>query len=361
MSDYNHLVFFAIYRNTGNVNYYHNTIRDLPLPVTLKSWENQLHKEDRDALSLLMDRAMADGLAQIHYKMRDTEDKNFRMMQQRMYYNEEADMFTGMLVDVSHMSESTGVACRVSNEKDSLEKAIFEAAHDLQSPLKTIQGLTSLMEGEIIRLRNNSAKEKLLSYLKKIEETAGFSISVTSGILTMSKLQKMNHLALMPVHPVLFIKEYAGMLRTIFTGREIEIVTQGAVSPELSIHINDLEFKRALLNLVANAHKFSPESTPVRVGIRELMEHVEIYVEDQGMGMDNDQLQNILGPGNHVGKVGIKGEESWGLGLAMVKKIVELHGGNLVVNSREGEGTTFSIVLKKKARPRSERRIGVGQ
>ena len=154
-------------------------------------------------------------------------------------------------------------------------------------------------------------------------------------------------------------EKYVEMLRTIFTGREIELVINGAISPELIIHISDLEFKRALLNLVGNAHKFSPEDTPVRLGVRELMEHIEIYVEDKGEGMDKEQLNNILGPGHHIGRVGIKGEDSWGLGLAVVKRIVELHEGNLVVNSREGEGTTFSIVLKKKIKISHRRKTGV--
>ena len=347
MKKYNHLVFFSISRTSGQVSYYQNSITDLPFPVSLHSWEGCVREEDRKSFKFAMEKAVKKGEAMVKYKISPQNGDDFLTVQQRIYFVEETNTFTGMLVDISHMEKKEVLARQANEERYDVEKVIYEAAHDLRSPLKSVSGLVNLMETEMNSLRNNSTREKMLGYLKKLNDITNFSISVASSLLTMSKLKKENALPLKPVRPVPFMESYAKVLKTIFPEREIQLVIQGGVSSELHVNINITGIKRAIINLVANACKFSPEGVPVVIGVRELMNRLEIYVKDGGVGMPVEQMENIFSPDACTGRIGINGEQSFGLGLALVKKIVDLHEGNVVVNSEEGKGSTFSIVLKK--------------
>lgn len=96
-------------------------------------------------------------------------------------------------------------------------------------------------------------------------------------------------------------------------------------------------------NLISNAIKFSGESDHIEITLRDVNEQIFIDVKDFGMGIPENLLPYIFDRFSRASRRGIRGEESVGLGLSIVKQIVNKHGGDIEVHSTEKEGTTFTI------------------
>jgi len=101
-------------------------------------------------------------------------------------------------------------------------------------------------------------------------------------------------------------------------------------------------------NLLGNAFKFSHRDSKVVLGAREQGGELEIWVEDEGVGIPPEDLDRIFEEFTKGGSRPTAGESSTGLGLAIVKRIVELHGGRVSVESEVGKGTTFTIRMPLK-------------
>jgi signal transduction histidine kinase len=122
-------------------------------------------------------------------------------------------------------------------------------------------------------------------------------------------------------------------------------VTLKAGSDLPSIHADQETLGRAIWNLLDNAEKYSPECPTIRVDVEREGAGVAIRVQDHGLGIPEAEQRDILRKfvrGTAADATGIKGT---GIGLAMVKHIVDAHGGSLHLQSAPGEGSTFSIVL----------------
>ena len=99
-------------------------------------------------------------------------------------------------------------------------------------------------------------------------------------------------------------------------------------------------------NVVSNAINYSESETEVEVGIKEGDENaLIIYVEDQGQGIPEDDLEDLFVPFAKISSEPTAGEKSTGLGLAIAKKIVEAHGGDIQVESEVGGGSTFFVSI----------------
>ena len=112
---------------------------------------------------------------------------------------------------------------------------------------------------------------------------------------------------------------------------------------------DERKFKQIMLNLLSNAVKFTPERGTVTVRARRTNRQVEIAVADTGVGIAPGHLQLIFEEFRQVGADYIRKAEGTGLGLALARKFVELHGGTITVQSELGKGSTFTITLPEKA------------
>jgi len=99
-----------------------------------------------------------------------------------------------------------------------------------------------------------------------------------------------------------------------------------------------------LRNLVSNAIKFTPEAGTVSVGVALQDRFVEIYVEDSGLGIDEDTLEK-LNQNNYYSTKGTASESGTGLGLMLCREFLTKNGGQLFIESKPGKGSTFSFIL----------------
>ncbi|WP_114937970.1 sensor histidine kinase [Mucilaginibacter endophyticus] len=113
----------------------------------------------------------------------------------------------------------------------------------------------------------------------------------------------------------------------------------------VNAHINHEKFHRVIDNLISNAVKFSKDRDRVDIRLAKQTDVVTIEVQDYGMGIPADMLPEIFNRFSKAGRTGLRGEKSTGLGLSIVRQIIEKHNGIITVTSTEGQGSTFRITL----------------
>lgn len=112
------------------------------------------------------------------------------------------------------------------------------------------------------------------------------------------------------------------------------------------IKINEKEFVRVIYNLISNAIKFTPAGGEIQIKTKTVVnDKVSIEISDTGIGISKELLPIIFDKFSKARRKGIEGEKSTGLGMWIVKHIIELHKGEISVRSTENEGTTFTILL----------------
>jgi signal transduction histidine kinase len=111
------------------------------------------------------------------------------------------------------------------------------------------------------------------------------------------------------------------------------------------VQINHEKFQRVMDNLIGNALKFSRERSNIEIDISKKDFKIIIEVKDKGIGIPPNKLPIIFEAFTKAGRPGLNGEQSTGLGLSIVKQIVEKHNGTIEVESDEGKGSVFRVIL----------------
>ena len=109
--------------------------------------------------------------------------------------------------------------------------------------------------------------------------------------------------------------------------------------------VDQTKFMQALTNLVSNANKFTRRNGHIRVSVQVNAGSITLSVSDNGIGIPKDLLPVLFERFTKARRPGLKGEETVGLGLSIVKRIVELHGGRIWVESEEHQGSIFFIEI----------------
>ena len=119
----------------------------------------------------------------------------------------------------------------------------------------------------------------------------------------------------------------------------------------LTAYADPSKFEQILYNLLSNATKFTPEGGSIDVFSEKEGEMVRVTVRDTGIGISEGNLNKIFNPFVQIDSSMKRSFEGTGLGLALVKKFVEMHGGNIRVESKLGEGTAFTFELPAPPQP----------
>jgi signal transduction histidine kinase len=134
-------------------------------------------------------------------------------------------------------------------------------------------------------------------------------------------------------------------LNGILAGKKqiaLELVDETPIVP---MEVDGPRIEQVLNNLIGNAIKFSHPGTTIRVELAQNEESATISVRDQGEGIPAGELEKLFQPFQKTSTRSTRGEQGAGLGLAIVRKIVEEHGGRIAVRSEVGIGSTFTVTL----------------
>jgi signal transduction histidine kinase len=222
---------------------------------------------------------------------------------------------------------------------------LANVSHELRTPLNAIIGFSEVLRERMFGELN----EKQAEYLEDIHSSGKHLLSLINDILNLSKIEagRMDlELATFDLREAL--QQSLSLVRE--RANRIGVTLRLDVDPQIGEWVADeRKFKQIMLNLLSNAVKFTPERGTVTVRARRTNEQVEIAVEDTGVGIAPGHLQLIFEEFRQVGADYIRKAEGTGLGLALARKFVELHGGTITVQSELGKGSTFTITLPEKA------------
>jgi signal transduction histidine kinase len=212
-------------------------------------------------------------------------------------------------------------------------------AHDLRSPMSVIQGYVSLMASGKTGPINDTQSEFLDSVVKKIGEMT----ALLNDFLDMSKMDAgFVNLKCTDFQVSELVEEVMADLEPMAASRDIS-VKYDCPDPNVLVHADSLRLTQILRNLMSNAIKYNVESGWIKVRVVRQDSWVQVSVTDGGIGMSPGELEVLFEPytRGHTQRK-IKGV---GLGIVIVKKLVEAHGGQVNVSSKPGKGSTFHFTI----------------
>jgi signal transduction histidine kinase len=222
---------------------------------------------------------------------------------------------------------------------------LANVSHELRTPLNAIIGFSEVLRERMF----GDINDKQAEYLDDIHEAGKHLLSLINDILNLAKIEagRMD-LELSRFDLGEALQSSVNVVRERATRQGIVLSLE--LHPEAVDWVADeRKFKQIMLNLLSNAVKFTPEGGKVMV--RALCEdhRARISVADTGVGIAEDQLNLIFEEFRQVGTDYLKKSEGTGLGLALAKRYVELHGGEMKVSSEVGRGSTFTFTLPQKS------------
>jgi len=226
-----------------------------------------------------------------------------------------------------------------------LERFTYTVSHDLKSPLITIKGFLGLLQEDLQR----GDKERLDRDIQRINHATDKMHELLGDLLELSRVGRLiNKQEDVPFNEL--VSEVIELLHGQITQANINVVVEDDLP---TVHVDRKRIIEVLQNLVENASKFmgAQPAPKIEIGQRGVNDSMPIfYVRDNGVGIESEFSDTIFGLFNKLNSQ----TEGTGIGLALVKRIVEFHGGRIWVESELGKGATFLFTLPTQPKPASD-------
>jgi signal transduction histidine kinase/uncharacterized protein HemY len=213
-------------------------------------------------------------------------------------------------------------------------------SHDLRSPFNALIGFSDLL----IKESHRFDEKQLMTFYKSINETSKKSFELLQNLLDWTRLQTSE----IPFHPEEIIVaemviDSMELLHSMAENKEITLNLD--VDPELRVTVDRKMFETVMRNLISNAIKYTPKGGKVTIGAKKKDSGTEVVVSDTGVGMSAEQIDTLFSVYEKVSTPGTNNEQGSGFGLVICREFVRKMGGELLVTSDPGEGSTFAILL----------------
>jgi len=243
------------------------------------------------------------------------------------------------------------IAARDAAEAARETQAVFltNISHELRTPLNGILGSTQILR------RGDALTERQARGLKIIEESGQHLLTLIDDILDLARIEK----ATLELHPIdvdlpAFLQVVCDIVRVKAQEKGLDLVLEMAHDLPVTVIVDKKRLRQVLLNLLSNAIKFSDagqvalRASAVPPRAEDALPGLRFEIEDHGIGMNEAQLVRLFQPFAQVAELQRR-EGGAGLGLAISRQLVRLMGGDILVRSREGEGTAFSFEIEAPA------------
>jgi GAF domain-containing protein/HAMP domain-containing protein len=221
------------------------------------------------------------------------------------------------------------------------DEFLASMSHELRTPLNAVIGFSEVLLEKMFGEVNDKQEE----YLNDILASGRHLLSLINDILDLAKIEAgrmeidVEEFDLAPA-----IDNALVLIRERATRKGLALDTR--LAPGLgSVRGDQRKIKQVLVNLLSNAVKFTPEGGRIEVAATRVDGHVEVSVIDTGIGIASEDHEAVFEEFRQVGTDYAKKHEGTGLGLALSRKFVELHGGRIWLKSRPGEGSTFTFTI----------------
>ena len=245
-----------------------------------------------------------------------------------------------LLIGTDNTARKQAIELEYANRMKS--EFLANMSHELRTPLNGIIGFTEFLIDE----KPGPLRPKQKEYLGDVLNSARHLLQLINDVLDIAKVEA----GKMELHPETFpvrkaVEEVATVIKSIAQKKRIAVgieVSDGLDAVTLDQH----KFKQVLYNLLSNAVKFSDEGGQVDIHVRRLDPHrLEVQVRDTGIGIKAKDINRLFAEFEQLDSGIARRFEGTGLGLALTKKIVEFQGGHIGVESEQGKGSVFTVVL----------------
>ncbi|MCS7215788.1 MAG: ATP-binding protein [Thermodesulfovibrio sp.] len=229
---------------------------------------------------------------------------------------------------------------KLQAEAASRAKSEFLAnmSHELRTPLNSIIGFTEVLQDQLFGPLN----EKQLDYLKDVHDSAKHLLNLINDILDLSKIEEGRmELEISEFRVSDVVNTAVIMFKEKALKHGIKLEAEVQEDADITVMGDERKIKQVLFNLVSNAVKFTPDGGSVKVTARRNEDMIEIMIEDTGIGIKKEDLERLFQPFSQLETTYTKKYEGTGLGLALSKRLIELHGGKIWCESEYGKGSKF--------------------
>ncbi len=264
--------------------------------------------------------------------------ENGRLYEQLQAHAKELEVANAQIAEVSRLKS----------------EFLANMSHELRTPLNAILGFSELLRDE---LAGKITDKQRRDCLDNIYNSGRHLLSLINDVLDLTKIEAGRMDLVYEEFGVdSALREVLNVVRGLATKKEIDL--SSLVEPPEALMVADKnKFKQVLYNLLSNAIKFTPTGGRVLVEARLKDGHATVTVADSGIGIPREQQHKIFGAFYQVQSASNREYPGTGLGLALTKRLVELHGGTIEFDSVQGRGTTFTVRMPVRPAPSRRNRI----
>ncbi|RDX37828.1 CHASE2 domain-containing protein [Kangiella sp. HD9-110m-PIT-SAG07] len=230
----------------------------------------------------------------------------------------------------------------VKREQQRQLEMIDFISHDLRSPMTSVLALL----GQFRTKTSNLTVEELSAEVERLTQS---SLSLAEHFLMLSRAESGIEMPLYPVELLNSIDNALAIARPLATDKNITIKFEFRDYEDTWLNANEDLLERVILNLLTNAIKYSPNDSVVEVSLKETDDGVCLLVDDQGEGIDAEQMETIFKPFSRIRRHEVSKIKGIGLGLRFVKAAMERFNGDVSVESDVGQGSCFILTFPHSA------------
>jgi len=227
----------------------------------------------------------------------------------------------------------------------SQEEFIVNISHELKTPLNVLSATVQLFSMYYNNGSLEEMKDSIIRYIDSMKQNCYRLAKLINNIVDSSKIQAGFFELQLSNNNIVEIIEDVVMSVTNFTDSKGLNIIFDTDTEDKIIACDPEKIERVVLNLISNAIKFSDKGDEIFIDVKDKSEFVEISVKDNGIGIEEKNLDAIFDRFKQVDKSQSRNSEGTGIGLSLVKSIVELHGGHIYAESEVGKGSKFIVKI----------------
>lgn len=322
-------------------------------------WIEAIHPDDREMTSEIWRRAIENGaIYKVEYRIRRHDGEWRHMLVRAVPIRDDEDEIVEWIGASTDITDRKEMEIELEMARDAAEKAnlaksqfIANMSHELRTPLSAVIGYSEMLQEEL----EERGDDELIDDMRKIESNARHLLGLINDVLDLSKIEAEK----MDVYIENFgvadmVRDVASTVDTLFAKKEnaFSLELEGGEQALGAMRSDITKVRQCLINLLSNASKFT-ERGAIRLHVaratRESADWLTFSVADSGIGMTEEQLANLFERFAQADASTTRRFGGSGLGLAITRSFCTMLGGAIRVESKYGEGTTFSIDLPAEA------------
>ena len=268
------------------------------------------------------------------------KDNTYKWIELSLKYVKDKNVFMSTGIDVTSRKEVEKKKLEEAIHLESIRNEFFgNISHEFKTPLNIILGIVQLIDKNIEL--DNITKENLIRHVDIMKQNSYRLLRLVNNLIDISRID-IGYYNLQPsnYNIVKVIEDITLSIAEYVKHKKINLIFNTDVE-EITLACDPDKIERVMLNLLSNAIKYTDDNGDIYVSLNKVNEDVVVSVKDSGVGIPNDKLELIFDRFGQANDILSRRCEGSGIGLSIVKSIVEMHGGKIEVFSEIGKGSEF--------------------